>query len=54
MEQQPNIDVLYINYNEILKNPKEGVGKICTFLGSNLDPERMAAAIDLALHRQRR
>jgi hypothetical protein len=54
MEQQPNIDVLYVNYNEILKNPKEGVRKMGIFLGSILDLERMAGAVDEALHRQRR
>jgi hypothetical protein len=54
MEKQPNMEILCVNYNEILKDPKEGVGKICTFLGTTLNPERMAGAIDEALHRQRR
>jgi hypothetical protein len=54
MEQQPNIDVLYVNYNEILKDPNEGVGRICRFLQSTLNPERMAGVVDKTLHRQRR
>jgi hypothetical protein len=54
MEQQPNIDILYINYNEMLKYPKEGVGKIGMFLGNTLNLERMASAVDDELHRQRR
>jgi len=54
MEQQPNIDVLYVNYNEILKDPKGGAGKICRFLRNTLNPEKMAGVVDEALHRQRR
>jgi hypothetical protein len=54
MEQQPNIDVLTINYNEMLKHPKEDVGRIGAFLGNTLNLERMASAVDGALHRQRR
>lgn len=53
LEQQPNIDVLYVNYHEMLKDPKQGVDKISMFLGTSLDLERMAGAVDEALHRQR-
>jgi hypothetical protein len=53
LEQQPNIDVLYVDYHEMLKDPKQGVDKISMFLGTSLDLERMAGAVDEALHRQR-
>lgn len=54
MEQQPNTEVLYVNYNEMLKDPRKGVEKISRFLGTTLDLERMAVTVDEALHRQRR
>lgn len=54
MEQQPNIDVLYVSYNEVLQNPVEQITKINHFLGGTLAVEKMISVIDHTLHRQRR
>ncbi len=54
LASQSNIDVLYVNYNEILENPAENVAKISHFLGDTLDAKEMISVVDRALHRQRR
>jgi len=52
--KQPNFDIIYVNYNEILQNPVEQMSKINQFLGHTLDTENMAGVIDQALYRQRK
>ena len=54
LEKQPNMDVLYVSYNEMLINAASGIETINAFLGGALDEEKMASAIDRKLHRQRR
>ncbi|MBN1935680.1 MAG: sulfotransferase domain-containing protein [Anaerolineae bacterium] len=51
--QQPNIDVLYVNYNSILKAPLQHAREIDAFLGLGLDTVQMAQAVDQSLYRQR-
>ena len=50
---QPNIDVLYVNYNEVIADPSRNAQQISEFLGSTLDAGKMAGVIDLSLYRQR-
>ena len=50
-----DIDVLFVNYNEILDSPRESIEKIYDFLGRNdLDLEKMISIVDNRLYRQRR
>lgn len=53
LEKQPNLEVLFVHYNEILKSPSEQIEKVCTFLGRELDIGKMASVVDKSLHRQR-
>jgi hypothetical protein len=52
--QQPYMDVLFVNYNELLADPTEHVGRINQFLGGALDVEKMINVVDPSLYRQRR
>jgi LPS sulfotransferase NodH len=52
--EQPNVDVLYVSYNEILEDPTGNVEKINQFLGNTLDQEKMAGVVDEGLYRQRK
>lgn len=54
LAQQSNMGVLYVSYNEILKNPTENVTTINRFLKDTLNAGKMLNVIDDALHRQRR
>jgi hypothetical protein len=49
---QPNIDVLYVNYNDVLKGPRSHAEQINTFLGGSLSVEEMIAVVDRTLYRQ--
>lgn len=53
LAQQPNIDVLYIHYNEFISNPDPQLKQMERFLGSGLDLSKMKSAIDTKLYRQR-
>jgi len=53
LKKQPNFDVLYISYNEVLKDPEEFVDRVNKFLGGHLDVDSMKSVVDKSLHRQR-
>ena len=50
---QPNIDVIYINYNKIVKDLHDDCIQIHEFLDKRVDIEKMADQIDTSLYRQR-
>lgn len=54
IERQPNMDCLYISYNDVLENPAAKVEEINAFLGGAMNTTAMLAVVDHALHRQRR
>jgi len=54
VSQQPNVERLDVNYNEMLKNPQPFIDQIDAFLGDTLDKAKMAAVVDPSLHRQRK
>ena len=53
LAKQPNIDVLYVTYHQVVANPREHAEQINAFLGSGLDVDAMAASVDQMLYRQR-
>ncbi|NTU66063.1 MAG: hypothetical protein HGB05_22330, partial [Chloroflexi bacterium] len=54
VSQQPNVERLDVNYNEMLKNPQPFIDQIDVFLGNQLDAVKMATVVDPSLHRQRK
>jgi hypothetical protein len=50
---QPNVDVLYVHYSDILANPAEQAQRLNRFLGGALDERAMAQVVDPSLYRQR-
>tara|TARA_B100000315_G_scaffold130524_1_gene120146 strand:- start:26986 stop:27564 length:579 start_codon:yes stop_codon:yes gene_type:complete len=53
LNKQSNMDVLTINYNEILKEPAKHSEIINRFLGNSLNAKNMTGVIDQTLYRQR-
>jgi hypothetical protein len=53
LTQQPTFQVLPIQHREVIKTPLPAAQRIAAFLGGSLDPQRMAAAVDPGLYRQR-
>ena len=53
VDEQPNVDVLYVSYNEAVEDPPEQARRVNHFLGDTLDVESMVAVVDQVLYRQR-
>jgi len=55
IREREDMQVLFVNYNEILSSPKKNLEEIHGFLEErNLDLEKMIEAVDEKLYRQRR
>jgi LPS sulfotransferase NodH len=51
---QPNFTTLYVDYNQLLKDPKPIIHQVSQFLGGDLDEDKMLNSIDPNLYRQRK
>jgi hypothetical protein len=51
--RQENMDVMYLQYADVLMNPLAAARHICNFLGLGLNTREMSAVIDGSLYRQR-
>ena len=54
LEEQPNFQVLHVEYARVLEDPREEARKVRAFLGLGLDVEAMAGVVDERLYRQRK
>lgn len=55
LETKNNIDILFINYNNVLNDPQNNIKKICEFIGPyEFEIQKMIAIVDSQLYRQRR
>jgi hypothetical protein len=52
--KQPNIEVLYVNYNDLLHEPEQQAKQIGAFLGNRASVEKMAGSVDSSLYRNRK
>jgi Sulfotransferase domain len=53
LQDQKNMDVIYMHYHDVLSKPRESAEKVQQFLGQTLDTERMVVAVDVSLYRNR-
>ncbi|HET90547.1 MAG TPA: sulfotransferase family protein [Chloroflexi bacterium] len=53
LSERPHIEVIYVDYHDILENPDEQVTRINQFLENVLDVQNMTDVIDASLYRQR-
>ncbi len=54
MAEQPNLEVLYVSYNELMQDPQAHCARVAEFLRVPLDAARMASVASSELYRQRR
>ena len=52
--KQPNVKVLYVNYNTMLGNPLESLQKVNEFLDGDMDVSVMAGVVNKELYRERK
>ena len=53
LKNQPNFEVLYVTYHEVIDQPETYAEQINTFLGGGLDTDKMIEVVDSSLHRNR-
>ncbi len=54
LSTQPNMQVIFISYNDSLGDPNTTVEKVNTFLGGEMDIDKMMQVVDPKLYRQRK
>ncbi len=53
LDEQPNMEVLYVTYHEAVADPEANIKRVNAFLGNSLDEGKMMAAIDKNLYRNK-
>lgn len=53
LSQQTHFQLLEMPHRDVIERPADAASKIAAFLGGHLDSQRMAAAVDSRLYRQR-
>jgi len=54
LEAQPHIDVICVDYNKMVEDPRKHIERVNRFLGGRMNVEMMVNAVDIALYRQRK
>jgi hypothetical protein len=54
MKHRPCFELLNVEYRDVVENPRRQAERVGAFLGSRVDVEAMAAAVDESLYRNRR
>jgi hypothetical protein len=52
-EDEPGVEIIYVDYKDVLENPDESIDKINKFIGKKLDTKAMKSCIDKSLHRNK-
>lgn len=52
-KKEPGVEILYLDYKDVLENPKETALKVQGFIGRDLDLEAMESCVDKSLYRNR-
>jgi predicted AlkP superfamily phosphohydrolase/phosphomutase/tetratricopeptide (TPR) repeat protein len=53
LDRQPNIDVMFVNYADVVNDPQEQAENINGFLGNTLNLEEMVSVVDPTLYRNK-
>lgn len=54
LRTRPEMETLYVSYNRMVAEPRPQAERLNQFFGGALDLERMVAAVDASLYRQRK
>ena len=53
LNKAPNFQALYLDYPDVVADPRREAGRICEFLKADLDVKKMSTAVDSGLYRNR-
>ncbi len=54
LKGQPNIEVLFVSYNDLAQRPEEQAERVSAFLGGKADAGSMSKSVDPSLYRNRK
>jgi hypothetical protein len=54
MKHRPCFELLNVEYKDVIENPRREAERLREFLGNHVDVDKMAAAVDESLYRNRR
>lgn len=52
-DKEPNVEILYINYKDVVNEPEPAINKVTSFLGLDLDKKSMETCVDKNLYRNK-
>lgn len=52
-EKEPGVELVYVDYQDLLNNPDESIQRIASLIGVELDVSKMKSCIDSSLYRTR-
>jgi predicted AlkP superfamily phosphohydrolase/phosphomutase/tetratricopeptide (TPR) repeat protein len=52
-EKEPGIELIYVDYKDVLNDPESAIEKVRSFIGLDMDEEAMASCIDRSLYRNK-
>ena len=53
IDEHPDMDVIYVSYNQVMQNPEKSIQSIDEFFNGRLDKNKMLSVIDKDLYRNR-
>jgi hypothetical protein len=52
-DREPGVELIYLEYNDLLNNTNEAISKVKSFIGMEMDSEAMANCVDKSLYRNK-
>lgn len=52
-DKEPGVELIYLNYKDVLENTEDVMSKIISFIGIDLDKKAMSRCVDKALYRNK-
>ncbi|OIQ30100.1 MAG: hypothetical protein BM564_03850 [Bacteroidetes bacterium MedPE-SWsnd-G2] len=52
-EKEPGVEMMYVNYKDVLENPNDLVNQISDFISVDMDQEAMISSVDKSLYRNK-
>ena len=52
-DREPGVELIYLNYKDVLNNTEESLEKVVSFLGVEMNKDQMASCVDKSLYRNK-
>jgi len=52
-DREPGVELIYLNYKDVLNNTEESLEKVVSFIGVEMNKDQMASCVDKSLYRNK-